>query len=720
MNIYVSPNGDDGNNGSRLSPIKTIEEAKNRVRQLETGDITVLLRGGRYQINETIYFGIEDGGNENKTVTYKAFVDEVPYFTSEIDVIGWEKADLEEFPEISKGKIYKAPFPNGITEVKTMFSGNTRLTRAHSEMVNPEKIHEYTRMDSLNVALESERPLLRRVDFKAGFIKKRPNMSDIELRFMPVPWTMNLLPLALVDEENSVATLAVEATTPLSGKPDGMRVENDPMYMTKEGFFCTNSQKREIYYFGEPKNIKTPSVLCFFAIEGDTDYEKPVDTPVKNLHFEGLEFAFSSRYTTKDGYKGTGIQHDWEMFDTRNSVIRFRGAEDCSLTNCHIHSTSNTAIRLDLHCKNILIKNNLIDDIGNMGILLCGYGPGTKDVNKNNIITNNIITRCGEEIWHGHAIFLWQSGENLVSHNKIHHSARKGIGLCGVRITILKRPDHKFDEASKTIRWNEIEITDENDDFANYTKYLHCRNNIIEKNNVYKVIEKIGDGSAINVSGAGTGNNIRENYIHHISTYFSSSVLRTDDWQSDTIFERNVIYKSNISGITRKNYTHIINNFIIDVSAKNGYIRFASYPNEKANYGSKIKNNIYFDTEDEMKVFGKGYLVSEGATLPENCEISNNIMFCKENNGCLNEHFSEVSEVGSKICDPLFKDIENEDFTFCENSPAISMGISEIDVKNTGITSEFPKRLLDLEYEGSLDDEYDRGKNPNKTQYNWW
>ena len=61
-------------------------------------------------------------------------------------------------------------------------------------------------------------------------------------------------------------------------------------------------------------------------------------------------------------------------------------AENCKVTECRFTNSGGSAMRLDLHAQNIEIKNNYIDYVGHMGILLAGYGPGTKDVNKNNII----------------------------------------------------------------------------------------------------------------------------------------------------------------------------------------------------------------------------------------------------------------------------------------------------------------------------------------------
>ena len=45
--------------------------------------------------------------------------------------------------------------------------------------------------------------------------------------------------------------------------------------------------------------------------------------------------------------------------------------------------------------------------------------------------------------------------------------------------------------------------------------------------------------------------------------------------------------------------------------------------------------------------------------------------------------------------DPLFVDVEHGDFRFRPDSPGLKLGIKPIDLRNVGLTREFPKRLLD-------------------------
>lgn len=714
--IYMSPNGSDAASGSMDAPIKTFDEAKKRVAQIAEGEVEVILRGGEYFVDKTICFGLDDGGSENKKVTYKAFENETPVLTSGVPVENWAK----------EGAFWVAPIPKGVNKVLNMYHGDAMLMRSRSDAFHVTKKIKYNRVHSLNIREDEDRTLLRRVDFPKGMLVNCENLCDIELRFMPVPWTMNMRGIESVDEDQCVAMLTTEATAPLCAKPLGMYVENDIRYM-KKGMWCVNTLKRKIYYMPEddqcPTDIYVPTQVEFIHVEGQINYDDPADIPVKNLHFKGLEFKHSARYVEEHDYKGGGIQHDWEMFDRSTAVMRFRGAEDCSVRECYFHSTSNTALRGDLHCQRIIVENNMFDRIGNIGIMFCGYGPGTKDVCHHNVIRNNIITRTGEEIWHGQCIVIWQSGYNLIEHNRIHHAARKGIEICGVRITILQRPQHTFDEAVKSIRWNEINATikDCDDEFEKYLPYLHSRNNIIRYNDVSKLLMKLADGAAINISGAGEGNDVINNFVHHMSGLNSSNAMRTDDWQRGTLFRDNVIYMCNGSGIIRKNYNHVINNIFADLSAKN-YMRFASYPNERKHYGSKVQHNIFYDSIGNVDFFGEGYLVSPEATYPKHCIIEDNLYFCKgePDNHSVSEHLKKYPQVRPIVADPMFVDYSGKDFTLKEESPALKAGFQQIDISKVGVTDEYPKRLLEKEYYCEDHAEYHIDREQLKKEYEWW
>ena len=685
--FYVSPDGSDRAAGTESAPFLTIEQARDAARG-QSGHVTIYLRGGVYRISQPVVFGLQDGNT-----TYAAYKNERPVISSAVPVTGWKK---------DKGSLWVADMPAGVDDFKVMFDGNRMLERARSRgFQGPQQ--NFKKFATRNVALPEDRPLLRRLEFPAGEIKAWDNIEDVEAFFCGVPWTFNISAIEKVDKEKNIAWLKYEGNTPPSTTPKPCNpsyVENHIDVLDQPGEWCVNTLTRKITYWpvnGEPgDDICVPTLTEFFRVEGKIDYDGPTDVPVRNITFKGLSFTQGDRYSWWDDHMGWGIQHDWDKFDHGNALLRFRGAEDCLVDQCRFVNSGNSAIRLDLHAQNITIQNNLIDRVGHMGILLCGYGPGTKDVNKNNKILNNLIRRTGEVIWHGHAIFVWQSGENRIANNHIREVPRKAIGICGVRGAIfMEGKQVDWDEASKTLRWDELgcEIFDDNDGTLQQRilPYLHARNNLIEGNYVYRARTKIGDGACLNVSGAGTGNVMRRNML-----YMSlGNGFRCDDWQRGTTITENLIL---CGGMVHKGRNDIINNIFI-----NSNIRFSLYPGQQPDPGSQVKRNLFYFTRDNIVPYtGR---TSPSIKTPESCELENNLYFCSVGNTKLKD-FTEKQrsngvEQDAVVADPLFAktiDLSTEarpdDYKLAKNSPAFAAGFNQIDTANIGLSDDYPSAFL--------------------------
>ena len=77
--IYVSPNGNDRNDGSIQKPYKTLESARAKMRSIKSargipeGGMTVYLRGGEYPVSNTFTLGGEDSGAKTAPITYRAY-----------------------------------------------------------------------------------------------------------------------------------------------------------------------------------------------------------------------------------------------------------------------------------------------------------------------------------------------------------------------------------------------------------------------------------------------------------------------------------------------------------------------------------------------------------------------------------------------------------------------------------------------------------------------
>ena len=714
--LFVSPLGSDSNRGTQESPFQTLTKARDHLRSLNGGnqDIEVILSGGTYFIDEPIVFNVADGGTGDHSVSYKAAKNELPVISSGREIAKWKKVKdyPESLPEIARGKVWEAEIPDDLERFHTLYDGYERLPRARSTGFQSTQ-EKFEKFASRNVANPEDRHLLREITYPTGEIKNWCNLEDIEVFFSPVPWCLNFSPIDSVNEETKTAYLKFEANSPPFTTPKPYNpawVENVIDFLDEPGEWVLNMKDRKLYYWpvkGTPgDHIFAPQLIEYLRIEGEIDYEGPVDKPVKNLHFEGLHFIHGDRYSWWEDHKGWGIQHDWDKFDHGNALLRFRGAENCSVSACRFTASGNSAIRLDLHCQQISIERNLIDHVGHMGILLAGYGPGTKDVNKNNRIVNNIIDHVGEVVWHGHAIFIWQSGDNYVANNLIQYCPRKGVGICGVRAPIFKEgPTVDWDEASKTMRWHEIDhalLNPGNVTQETILPYEHARNNIIEKNHLYRLRSKIGDGAALNVSGAGMGNVLRNNFLGEVL----GNGLRTDDWQRGTLFESNIITDG---GIVHKGFNHIKNNILYNTN-----IRFTSYPGQVYYPGSEVFSNIiYFDGNPSPPY--KERTVKEFST-PDDCILKNNVYYHAGDNRYVEaflserkerawEHGSESFDPGFKNPLPRFRDPEATDFTLSSDSKVFDKKFLAIDATDIGIRDDYPehlKRLIDPLFQREL------------------
>ncbi|VGO19730.1 hypothetical protein SCARR_01789 [Pontiella sulfatireligans] len=263
-------------------------------------------------------------------------------------------------------------------------------------------------------------------------------------------------------------------------------------------------------------------------------------------------------------------------------MVRLRGAEHCVIEQCHFQHSGSSAIRVDLHGMNNEISGNHIEYMGGAGIFLCGYGPGTKDVNKKNLVYNNHIHHVGEIYWQSPGIFLCQSGENRVANNLIHHTNYSGMIVSGIVTRFFVKQNKR--ESSSSIRWHEVENVPQNPELDDIRPYLHTRNNLIEYNEIHNAIQILGDGNGIYIRGTGPGNVIRRNYVHHlVAKTGKQGGMRTDGGQMDALIAENLIYKCKSQGMTLKLNNRFENNIIADVIVPRGtYLKIVEGPSSGA------------------------------------------------------------------------------------------------------------------------------------------
>src|SRR5262245_2158593 len=103
--FVVATTGGDDNPGTLAKPFATLVRARDAVRKLNAGGpVTVLVRGGTYVLKQTLVFGPEDSGTQQRRIVYAAYPDETPVLSGGREIRGWKPGE---------GKRWIAKLPAG-------------------------------------------------------------------------------------------------------------------------------------------------------------------------------------------------------------------------------------------------------------------------------------------------------------------------------------------------------------------------------------------------------------------------------------------------------------------------------------------------------------------------------------------------------------------------------------------------------------------------------
>lgn len=711
--FYVSADGRMQSDGSLSNPYTSVPEAVNAVRALRddgySEPVTIYLREGRHQLDETLVLRVADGGPATSGelvfeqygagkimdpyLTIAAYPGENPVLSGGVPVNDWRRPEknMIDLPAEAEGNVWVANMPEGMEKFYTLYDGNGRLSRARNSGFAYSKAGDK-----------------RTLHFPGGALKNWDNLTDVEVQVRPGrAWAINMLPLATVDESAGVATTGASATYEMGPLPGYLHdpeasvvwVENIFEALDEPGEWVVNTKTRKIYVWpndpapnGAPHGILAPTTTELIRVEGEIDYNGPTDVPVRGIAFEGLTFSHADRWAWKsdEGRVGWGMQHDWDMFDRPTALLRFRGAEECRVSDCRFVASGGSGLRMDLHAQRNRVIDSEFTHLGEAGILLAGYGPGAKDVNHHNEIINNYIHHFSEITWHSPGLWAWQSGHNKMMHNELSHS-----GYAAVLITTRVVPSRSLNgEAGRTIRQHEIEAEDKTRARGGYEswkkreKYNHARHNLLQYNEISHSVQLLSDGNGIYVSGTGKGNIIRYNYLHDNQAHSLPAAIRCDDDQHDTLIYGNVLYNNGgfAAGIASKGINDIINNFIVNpvVVPRWGYVSFEWVPVP----GSQVHHNIIISHPDGGNIYAER---ARGAAPPPKLvetEMDSNLYFHPKNSRWADAHLQKMHEVGkeqtSLFGDPLFVNPAAGDFSFRPGSPALALGIEPLNISKMG------------------------------------
>jgi len=480
--FYVDSGVEASGDGTEDSPFKTIEEAQNAVRAINssmTGDIVVNLKGGKYYLEDTLTFNNSDSGTNGYKVIYKNAQGETPVISGGKPITGFEEgengiwyADASDFDSIYELMV------NG--KVATLARTETPI-HADSFYSNG------TEYDNDGISFNSS---------------DLPMLSNPEDVFVHVArsWVDVLLKVTGVSEDGEYINIDMaqprfdELTQDgaLTGHPiipsANFYIENALELLDNPGEFYFDKNTKVLYYMprsGEDMNtaIVDGAVLEELVIVKGTGRNNHVE----NLTFSGLRFENS----TLDRMYEYGFVTAQAQVITFNKpeflegAIQVDYANGIEISGCEVTGLTKPAISLHTGVLDSKISNNYIHDVGDGAIVLGSqyhhYTSEAYELTERVTVSDNIVNKTGLKHRGAPGIACYYVIDVDVVHNKITETSYSGISL----------------------GWG----------WSNYPNSTTCRNNRVAQNYIENTNLIATDGGGIYTLGNQPGTVIEENYI---------------------------------------------------------------------------------------------------------------------------------------------------------------------------------------------------------------
>jgi len=457
--IFVSPDGNDRNPGTKEKPVASFYRAQKLARMIPAGNsVEVIFANGIYYLPQTIQLNAADN---RQSVTFRAA----------------EKGKAI----LSGGSLLKLkwkPFQNGIfvaevsgkPEIDQLYINGARQRMARFPNAVPGKnvfdTWELSHQAKLDVAMDPLAPerIARWKNPEGGYIHAMHSSLWGDMHW-------------LIKGKNTDGTLNYEGGWQ-NNRPSPMHktyrmVENIFEELDAPGEWFFNVQEQKLYFLPETGTDLATAKVEIVRLRHLIEFSGSKESPVKYIHLEGFVFRHAAR-TFMDN-KEPLLRSDWTVY--RGGAVVFNGAEDCSITGCEFDQVGGNTIFVNNYNRRITIRGCYLHHSGANGVAFVGdpaavrsplfrYGkqefatidrtPGPIGANfpEDCLVEDCLITMTGRDEKQTAPVHISMSHKIRVNHCSIYDVPRAGINInegtfgghiienCDVFNTVLETGDH--------------------------------------------------------------------------------------------------------------------------------------------------------------------------------------------------------------------------------------------------------------------------------------
>lgn len=574
--IYVSVDGDDSGAGDVDSPFKTLERAREKVRELNddmTGDIIVNVGEGVYTLDETFALTSEDSGSNGYKVIYKGIGREKTLISGGTAVDGWELYDAENNiyrASVSEDADFRQLYVNGEKAIRAR-SGkvgtySTRILDAE-RIKNGVVLPELMVTDNASSRAQADDGTIYLNKNDKTFDDSWSNLDEVELHVFTA-WSVNILRIKSVTDNGMKYSIKIadeEAALVFNRQHpniDGY-IKRNFIYYVENAYELIDADNEwyldrdeNVLYYKAPADLD-PNEADIIAPKLETlvHIKDTLDAPVCNIAFTNIGFAYSNWIKpSEEGFvDGQAMQYVTRTTFGTNDVgvgrpaagILVEAADSIVFDDVKISNMGATGIDFHYGVTNSTVANSLVTDISGNGISVGKfvknsevdyhepYNPTDKrEICDGDMIVNNEIYRVGRDYECAVGIAAGYPKNILIANNTIAYGPYSGISV--------------------GFGWTK-------------TKNAMSGNRIL-RNEIYNVAEVLCDAGGIYTLSEQPDSEMWGNYIHDIKVPvwadYGTSGIYLDEGTGGYYITHNVIEKA--YGITPHvaGYNSIVGNFV--------------------------------------------------------------------------------------------------------------------------------------------------------------
>jgi len=634
--LYVSPDGNDDNPGTQGQPLRTLQGARDQVRNMDRNgnqDVLILFKAGDYFMDSTIRFGGRDSGVNGGRIIYK----------------NW---DEKGSANLIGGRALTAWKDEGGGIYSTQIDRNAYALYENDQpaVLAREPDEGYNEFESV---IDFSNLKFRKVDY-----------GHFDYRSAAVRLWAHWIPAKIAIQDIDFNSRIITLDQPYAGNLKGtvwdddwaahtrtrFYIYNSKSFLDRPGEFCMDHTSQRLYYRPRCTPIDKQAVIA-----ATVDWLINVDG-ASDIQFEGLTFKVSNGLL--EVLPSLALHSN-----VKGGLIRLGNAQNIAIKYCRLLNSGQNGVIVEGDIERCLIYGNLITQTVSGGVRFVGGN------NRDNIIENNYVHHVGE------GIYVRNSVGDVIRHNLIHDVESNGF-----KSLYVERQTISYNDISR------VGLDGTDSDAAGI--YTNCTAGgpdgghvMIDHNLLHDMSHNGYPGypaAAIYLDMDGVYNcTVTNNVIYSIDHKYGVHVRGTNHVVRNNVIDfdgPDLLSPFTIVAGSRRanvavdkppfwNHRYTFENNIV-WSSSGSIFRIAGKPDRET--FKRADNNVYCNPDGQYS-FGR----IKGWNTLENWQ-------------------RRGLDANTKCADPLFVDRENHDYRLKPDSPALVLGFQQIDVSEIGLKKDFP------------------------------